>query len=89
MLFSFGRDANIVWKHGINALPSEEQDGKGRISIILWGKVKNVIEEENSPRMLNDNTRGNGYSMHNKKDQLCRDYQKGQCRYGGNCKFKH
>ena len=28
MLFYFGRDANIIWQHGINALP-EEQDGKG------------------------------------------------------------
>ena len=64
MLFSFGRDVNINWKHGINALPESEQDGKGRISIILWGKVNNVIEEDNSPPMLTDNTRGNGYSMH-------------------------
>lgn len=29
MLFSFGRDVNINWKHGINALPEDEQDGKG------------------------------------------------------------
>ena len=26
MLFYFGRDANIVWQHGINALPAVEQD---------------------------------------------------------------
>lgn len=52
MLFSFGRDVNIVWKHGINALPEEEQDGKGRISIILWGKVPEVVEEAGSPRMF-------------------------------------
>ena len=64
MLFSFGRDVNINWKHGVNALPDDEQDGKGRISIILWGLAPNVIEEDNSPDMLNDNTRGNGYSMH-------------------------
>jgi len=66
MLFSFGRDVNINWKHGVNALPKEEQDGKGRISIILWGLAPNVIEEDDSPPMLNDNTRGNGYSMHSK-----------------------
>jgi len=64
MLFSFGRDVNIKWKHGVNALPEEEQDGKGRISIILWGWAPNVIEEPGSPPMLTDNTRGNGYSMH-------------------------
>lgn len=28
-VFSFGRDVNILWKHGINAMPEEEQDGKG------------------------------------------------------------
>jgi hypothetical protein len=64
MLFSFGRDVNINWKHGVNALPDEKKDGKGRISIILWGLTQNVIEEEDSPPMLTDNTRGNGYSMH-------------------------
>ena len=64
MLFSFGRDVNILWKHAINALPEEQHDGKGRISIILWGKAPNVKEEPNSPPMLTDNTRGNGYAMH-------------------------
>ncbi len=68
MLFSFGRDVNIKWKHGVNALPENEQDGKGRISIILWGLAPNVIEEDGSPEMLNDNTRGNGYSMHRNHD---------------------
>ena len=28
-VFSFGRDVNILWKHGVNALAVEEQDGKG------------------------------------------------------------
>ena len=64
MLFSFGRDVNINWKHGVNALPEDEHDGKGRISIILWGLAPNVIEEAGSPPMLTDNTRGNGYTMH-------------------------
>ena len=50
--FSFGRDANILWKHGINALSPDQQDGKGRISIIVWGLAKNVIEEEGSPPLL-------------------------------------
>lgn len=47
-VFSFGRDVNIHWKHGINALPKDEQDGKGRVSIILWGWVDDVIEENDS-----------------------------------------
>lgn len=66
MIFAFGRDVNINWKHAINALPVEEHDGKGRISIILWGWAPNVIEEKNNPPMLTDNTRGNGYTMHNR-----------------------
>ena len=57
MLFAFGRDVNIHWKHGVNALSAEEQTGKGRISIILWGLAPHVVEEENSPPILSDNTR--------------------------------
>ncbi len=30
-VFSFGRDVNILFKHGVNALPEEEQDGKGYV----------------------------------------------------------
>ena len=57
-VFSFGRDVNIHWKHGVNALEPELQDGKGRISIILWGKALNVVEEEGSPPMLGANGQG-------------------------------
>lgn len=57
-VFSFGRDANIHWKHGINALPPDEHNGKGRISIILWGFAKNVIEEDNSPPLLGSDGTG-------------------------------
>ena len=35
---------NIHWKHGINALKESERKGKGRISIIVWGNVANVVE---------------------------------------------
>eukprot|EP01036_Dinobryon_divergens_P024917 gene24917-33410_t len=68
MMFSFGRDVNISWKHGINALSAEEQrlDPRGRISIVLWGLCPPTMvqEEDHSPPMLTDNTRGNGYSVH-------------------------
>ena len=57
-VFSFGRDANILWKHGVNALAPEDQDGKGRISIILWGLAENVLEESCSPPLLGSD--GNG-----------------------------
>lgn len=54
MLFSFGRDVNIKWKHGINALPDAQKDGKGRISIVLWGLASDTVEEEHSPPMVNN-----------------------------------
>lgn len=57
-VFSFGRDANIHWKHGVNALSPDEQDGKGRISIILWGLAKSAIEEEGSPPLLGADGKG-------------------------------
>lgn len=59
-LFFFGRDVNIRWQHGINALPNQEQDGKGRISIILWGLCTAAVDEPHSPPMLSDETRGQG-----------------------------
>ena len=58
MIFAFGRDANITWKHGITALSPEDQDGKGRISIIHWGLKQDVIEEGNSPPMLGEDGQG-------------------------------
>jgi hypothetical protein len=64
-VFTFGRDVNIRWMHGINAVPPKEQlqqqntdnddnnnNCLGRISIILWGLAQNVIEEEGSPPLL-------------------------------------
>lgn len=57
MLFYFGRDVNIKWKHGVNAIPETEQDGKGRISIILWGWVEDTVDEANSPPMLTNDSR--------------------------------
>eukprot|EP00933_Yihiella_yeosuensis_P001373 TRINITY_DN10223_c0_g1_i2.p2 TRINITY_DN10223_c0_g1~~TRINITY_DN10223_c0_g1_i2.p2 ORF type:complete len:100 (+),score=11.30 TRINITY_DN10223_c0_g1_i2:224-523(+) len=99
MLFYFGRDANIVWQHGINALPESQQDGKGRISIILWGWCSQAKDEEGSPAMLTNETRPGGYSMHGGKGGgkgkdggkggACRDFQKGNCRFGDRCRFTH
>jgi len=95
MLFYFGRDANIRWQHGINALPATEQDGKGRISIILWGWCGLGVEEDGSPPMLDDESRGKGkgkgkggFSMHGQAG-VCRDFQRGSCTRGERCSFAH
>ena len=70
-VFSFGRDVNIHWKHGINALSKEEQEAhginKGRISIILWGLATNVKEEENSPPLLGADGKGPHAAKNNHK----------------------
>jgi len=95
MLFYFGRDANIVWQHGINALPDCQQDGKGRVSIILWGLCTTTVEEANSPPMLTDESRdgkGKGKGKPNydgRRNQPCRDHQRGSCSYGDRCRFSH
>lgn len=102
MLFYFGRDTNIIWQHGINALPEEQQDGKGRISVILWGKCTMTVEEPGSPPMLDDSSRDNkgkgkgkpNFNMHGadgkgKGKQPCRDHQRGSCSYGDRCRFSH
>ena len=57
MLFHFGRDVNINWKHGVIPLPKAEYNGKGRISIIMWGYMKNCIEEPGSPGYLIEPTK--------------------------------
>lgn len=55
-VFTFGRDVNIKFKHGINAIPEEEQNDQGRISIIVWGLATNVAEDEaGSPNTIGDN----------------------------------
>ena len=68
MLFCFGRDVNINWKHAINALPPNEHDGKGRISIVLWGLCKNVIEEKGSPPLVRNSKNGGGRNRRRNKE---------------------
>lgn len=36
-IYTFGKDVNIMWKHGILQVPPEKENNKGRISIIAWG----------------------------------------------------
>ena len=36
-IYTFGRDVNILWRHGIPQVPPEQHVDQGRISIIAWG----------------------------------------------------
>lgn len=38
-VYTFGRDVNIIWRHGILQVPPERYSDAGRISIIAWGWV--------------------------------------------------
>lgn len=78
--FSFGWDAKILWKHGINARSLDQQhDGKGRISIIVWGLAKSVIKEEGSPPLLGgaESQRDRHHRSNNNNGRGCR-YNKGK-----------
>ena len=38
-IYTFGKDVNIEWRHGIPQVKPEHKHNNGRISIIIWGKV--------------------------------------------------
>jgi len=38
-IYTFSKDVNIEWKHGIPQIEEEKRTNEGRISIILWGYV--------------------------------------------------
>lgn len=37
---TFGRDVNILWRHGIPQIPPDQHTNQGRISIIAWGWIE-------------------------------------------------
>ena len=41
-IYCFGKDVNIMWKHGILQIPPSKKNNNGRISIIAWGKNKQL-----------------------------------------------
>lgn len=57
---TIGRDVNIRFKHGVNALTESQQEAArssdnekgGRIAILVWGWVKDIPEEEGSPGLV-------------------------------------
>ncbi len=36
-VYTFGRDVNILWRHGILQMPDDKYSDQGRVSIIAWG----------------------------------------------------
>ena len=44
--YAFGKEVNIVWRHGVLQLPPEKQHNRGRISIICWGWCNLCPDEE-------------------------------------------
>ena len=41
-IYCFAKDVNIMWKHGILQTPPDKKNDRGRISIIAWGKNKQI-----------------------------------------------
>ena len=38
-VYTFGKDVNILWRHGILQLPPDKYRDEGRVSIIAWGWI--------------------------------------------------
>lgn len=38
-MYTFGREINTEWKHGVAQMPPDQQVDEGRISVIAWGWV--------------------------------------------------
>ena len=51
---SFGQDVNLHFKHAINALADNQQDGKGCINVLVWGWTENIVKENESPVVQRD-----------------------------------
>ncbi len=46
-VYAFGKDVNIMWKHGIPQIDPSEKNNDGRISIIAWGWGKQTDVKPN------------------------------------------
>ena len=38
-VYTFSKDVNVIWRHGILQVPPEKFSEQGRVSIIAWGWV--------------------------------------------------
>jgi len=45
-IYAFGRDVNVRWRHGIPAVHPKKFEDNGRISIIAWGWIDDMVEEK-------------------------------------------
>eukprot|EP00934_Nitzschia_sp_Nitz4_P004189 Nitzschia sp. Nitz4//scaffold32_size149145//60106//61564//NITZ4_002878-RA/size149145-augustus-gene-0.49-mRNA-1//-1//CDS//3329548066//4179//frame0 len=55
--FLFGRDVNIRFQHGINAMPEGDSGTDGCLLISVCGLATNVVEEEGSPVLVQSNNK--------------------------------
>jgi len=39
-VYTFGKDVNVIWRHGILQVPPDKFHDEGRISVIAWGSAK-------------------------------------------------
>ncbi len=53
-VFSFGRDVNILFKHGVNALSEGEQNGKGCVGVSSFFCLVFAYSVLNHPSLLHD-----------------------------------
>ncbi|CBY14384.1 unnamed protein product [Oikopleura dioica] len=44
-IYTFGKEVNVTWRHGIPAIHPSQFKEEGRISIIAWGWVDDMIED--------------------------------------------
>ncbi len=51
-----------LWQ--VNALPLDEQHGKGRISLVVWGLAQDCIEERDSPSLIVNSRPGHHHHGH-------------------------
>jgi len=67
-----GRDVNIQWMSGLNSIPQDERQGKGTVTLYLYGRAEDVVDEPGGPPLLKLETNRSECSSSSIK---CTDYR--------------